>query len=264
VYHYRLASANPRASSAWSAWVSTTVAVIRDDFTNPATAWTVRRTSSPNAYEALTWYIDGRLKTGLHDRWDYAIFSPMLEAPPPPYNIRMATRIIHFANLTSYGIVFGGNRGTLCPPIDRSTSGDPNGCFFHYYRLNVVWGGFLKYQVKRIDYHEYDKGKARGVTLLGEGYGDISEITSDDSWNLWEIKVRDDGFAVYVNDQLVGWTTDTTYIQDPMFGIFTSTDEYNMAEFEHEFYYVDAASDDDPLPTLGRQLPGTNWYVPAD
>ncbi|MBN1889835.1 MAG: hypothetical protein JW850_17700 [Thermoflexales bacterium] len=263
VYYYRLASANPRASSAWSAWVSTTVTVIRDDFTNPATGWTVRRTSAPDPSVAVTRYVDGRLRTEVHSRWDYAIFSPMLEAPPPPYNIQMATRIVHFANLTSFGIVFGGNRGTTCPPIDRSSSADPNGCFFHYYRLNVIWGGYLKYQVKRIDYHEAEKGKARGVTLLGEGYRDISEITSDDNWNAWEIKVREDGFAVYVNNNLLGWTTDTTYLHDPLFGILTSTDEYNSAEFEHEFYYVDAAGDD-PLPTSGYLLPGTNWYVPAD
>jgi hypothetical protein len=244
--------------------ISTTVIAFRDDFTNPVADWVVRRTSAPDPAVAVTRYADGRLRTELHDRWDYAIFSPMIEAPAPPYNIQMTTRIVHFANLTSYGIVFGGNRGTVCPPIDRSTSGDPNGCFFHYYRLNVIWGGYLKFQVKRIDYHEADKGKARGLSLLGEGFSDISAVTSADNWNFWEIKVRDNGFAVYVNNQLLGWTTDTTYIHDPLFGIFASTDEYNSSVFEHEFYYVDVASADDPLPTSGYQLPGTNWYVPAD
>jgi hypothetical protein len=196
--------------------------------------------------------------TGVHDRFDFAIFSPMLEAPSPPYTIRMRTRIRHLANEVSYGIVFGGSGGTNCP-IDRSQSEDPDGCFYHYYRLNVIWGGYLKCQVKRIDSHDPRKGGGRGKDLMS--YRDVSNRTNDERFNTWEINVYEDGFEVRVNGHFVEDFDDITYIHDPYYGIFSSTYEYNSASFEHDFYRVidtmsaADAPDTDVSPVTGYSPP---------
>ncbi len=261
-YFYRVRSVNPRAASAWSNIVSTTVAVtgFHDSFDDPSSGWTVRRTSSPNLALATATYLSGTLRTGLDDKFDFALFSPMVAAPPTPYRIRMATRTINTANLTAYGIFFGGAHGTPCP-VDRSVGGDPNGCLYSYYRINVIWGGFLRFGVKRIDYHEPTKGEGRGAKLVD--YTDLSEYTSDNGGNAWEIRVYDDGFSIYVNDVLVGWSDDTTYIHRPYFGIFVSTDEYNHALFEHKYFDVEPLPAGSALPTHGTLAPGaTNWYLP--
>jgi hypothetical protein len=235
VYYYRVRATNKWGSSSWSNERSTTVLSLWDDFNSPVSGWTARRTSSPDLSLAPATYEDGMLVTGLHDRFDFAIFSPMLEAPSPPYTIRMRTRIGRLANEVSYGIVFGGNGGTACP-IDRSQSGDPDGCFYHYYRLNVVWGGYLKCQVKRIDSHDPRKGGGRGRDLMS--YRDVSNRTNDERFNIWEINVYEDGFEVRVNGYFVEDFDDITYIHDPYYGIFSSTYEYNSASFEHDFFRV--------------------------
>ena len=260
LYYYRVQGNNVWGPGEWSNTQSAAVLSRHDDFNNPITGWTVRRTSSPYLHLATAFYRDGKLQTGLNDRFDFAIFSPMIEAPPPPYRIVLRTRITHLGNELSYGIVFGGNGGTVCP-VDRSTAGNSAGCFKHYYRLNVVWGGYLKYDVKRIYGHDPQKGGGRGVELVSTK--DVRDRTSTDGWNVWEIRVYEDGFEVYVNGSLLKRVNDTTYIHEPYYGIFISTYEYNGATFEHEFFYVD------PLPTAATLsepddgAPGeTNQYLP--
>jgi hypothetical protein len=260
IYHYRVRATNTWGSSHWSNAVSTTVLSLHDDFDNPITGWTARRTSSPDLDLASTTYEAGKLVTGLHDRFDFAVFSPMFEAPSPPYVIRMQTRIGHLANEVSYGIVFGGNGGTACP-IDRSQSGDSDGCFYHYYRLNVIWGGYLKCQVKRIDSHDPNKGGGRGEELMA--YRDVSDRVDDDRFNIWEIRVYDHGFDIYVNGRFLEDFDDRTYIYDPYYGIFTSTYEYNSATFEHEYFYVDPMSAVSMLPATRYSPPvQVNWEQP--
>jgi len=244
-YYYRVQGNNTWGPGDWSEVRSVAVrSPLRDDFNDPSTGWTARRTSAPDIGMMASEYSEGRFVTRVEDRFDFGIFSPMQRAPTPPYSIRMRTRIIHLANLVSYGIIFGGNGGTVCP-VQRDNAGDPNGCFYHYYRLNVVWGGdYLKYELKRIDYHEggeIGRGKGRGVELVE--YTWIDNVTSSGGWNDWKIEVYSNGFAVYVNGHLLTREYDTTYVNEPYFGIFSSTNEYNGARFEHEYFYVD------PLPS---------------
>ena len=252
VYYYRVRGENDWGKSTWSNARSTTVLSRHDDFDDPITGWTTRRTSSPDLGLTAASYQDGKLTTALRDRFDFAIFSPMFEAPPTPYSIRVRTRIEHFANEVSYGIVFGGHQGTFCS-VDRSNGSDPDGCFSHYYRLNVIWGGYLKCQVKRIDRHSAEKGTGRGSELMS--YRDVSDRTDDDGWNEWEIRVYDDRFELYVNGRFLEDFDDTTYIHDPLYGIFTSTYEYNSASFEHKYFYADPFQASDMLPEVGYLAP---------
>ncbi|MBN1889834.1 MAG: hypothetical protein JW850_17695, partial [Thermoflexales bacterium] len=243
VYFYRVKSVydapflSGALSSAWSNVVSTTVVTFHDDFDDPSTDWAVRRTSAPSVLSTTVSYQGGRLVTRLNDRYDFSIISPMRQAPAPPYTIRIKTRLVYPAYQAAYGIIFGGNTGSICP-TDRSNGGDPQGCFYHYYRLNVVWSGdYLQCSVKRIDSHEAEKGKANGVELMD--YTWLHKWTTHDDWNTWEIRVKDTGFSLYVNDLKLFETVDSSYVHEPLFGLFLSTGEFNPAIFEHEYFYID-------------------------
>ncbi len=272
-YYYRVRGHNSSGFGPWSNVVSTSVVFpsFWDNFDNPTTGWTVRRTSSPDLSLMRSYYSGGYLITSVEDKFDFGIFSPMSEAPEPPYEIGLGTRIVNQANLVSYGIAFGANGGGVCS-IDRDLAGNPGGCFYHYYRLNFVWGGdYLKYGVKRIDYHrggEDGRGKGFGLDLVP--YRRLEDWKAHpNSFNSWRVLVYEDGFSVYVNGSLLGWTSDYHYTSEPFWGIFSSTDEYNISRWEHDYFYVvpissGAAAQSLPSPDEGYCLPDTNWCVPLE
>jgi hypothetical protein len=240
-YYYRVQAHNIWGDGPWSNVISATVtSTFQDDFNDPETGWSSRRTSSPDLALIRSYYSGGRLITSVEDRFDFGIFSPMYEAPAPPYQITLQTKIVNKANMTSYGIVFGANGGTFCY-IDREHAGDPNGCFYHYYRLNIVWGGdYLKYSLKRIDYHrggDEGRGNAYGAELVP--YTWVDEWTQHDDWNEWRIKVYSWGFELYVNDEKLTRIGDSTYIYEPFYGIFSSTGEFNISKWQHDYFYVE-------------------------
>ena len=240
-YYYRVQAHNIWGDGPWSNVVSTTVtSTFQDDFNDPETGWSSRRTSSPDLALIRSYYSGGRLITSVEDRFDFGIFSPMYEAPAPPYQITLQTKIVNKANMTSYGIVFGANGGTFCY-IDREHAGDPNGCFYHYYRLNIVWGGdYLKYSLKRIDDHrggDEGRGNAYGAELVP--YTWVDEWTQHDDWNEWRIEVYSWGFELYVNDEKLTRIGDSTYTYEPFYGIFSSTGEFNISRWQHDYFYVE-------------------------
>ena len=180
-------------------------------------------------------YTGHELETLVADKFDFAIFSPMVPAPAIPYRIRMMSRVIHKVNETSYGIAFGGNGGTFCR-IERDNAADPDGCFSHYYRLNVIWAGnYLKYNVSRVDSHG-DRGE--GISEELRGFSNVDGRDPAD-WQTWDIWVYEDRFGLSVNGEFMAWIYDTTYLNDPYYGIFSSTYEYNNAHFQHTLYYVE-------------------------
>lgn len=279
-HYYRVRAHNRWGRGPWSNVVSTSVVVptFWDDFVDPTTGWLARRTSAPDLGAIYSYYStctnnysEGCLLTSVEDKFDFGIFSPMYEAPPPPYQIGLSTRIINKANLVSYGIVFGANDGTLCS-IERDNAGDPNGCFYHYYRLNAIWGGdYLKYGLKRVDYHsggEDGRGKGFGVDLVP--YKRLEDWKAHaNSLNSWQIFVYEDGFSVYVNGNNLGWTYDSTYVHEPLWGIFSSTNEYNVSKWEHDYFYVAPFSPGRMPQALpgsdeGYCLPDANWCVPLE
>jgi len=247
-YYYRVRARNLWGLGEASNPASVLLLSTRDDFSHPQTGWAPRRTSYWDLGVMAAEYSSGELITRVEDRFDFTIFSPMRSAPPTPYSIKLRTKVIHEANLTSYGIVFGGNEGTFCG-VNRWNASDPDGCFSHYYRLNVIWGGYLKYGVARIDGH---RDAALGATgaAFDWGYDTLEGYEGGAyGWNEWEIRVYDNGFAVYVNGRLMRTLGDTTYIHDPLYGIFSSTNEYNGARFRHDYYYVE------PLVGASATLP---------
>lgn len=83
-FYYRVKAHNAWNESPWSETKSALLLSISDGFDYPQTGWQVRRTSAPDIGDMASWYEDGDLITLVEDRFDFAIFSPMREAPPLP------------------------------------------------------------------------------------------------------------------------------------------------------------------------------------
>jgi len=248
-YHYRVRGDNVWGPGEWSNVAQGLLLSQRDGFDYPQSGWAPRRTSYWDLSAMAADYTGGELVTRVEDRFDFAIFSPMRAAPAPPYELRMHTRILHLANETSFGMVFGGNEGSFCG-VERETSADPSGCFSHYYRLNVIWGGYLKASVARVDRHEGVLGGGNGVVGSGGDYFGFESWEADPhGWNEWKIRVYTDGFIVYVNGREIARSDDTSYLHDPHYGIYSSTYEYNGARFEHSYYFVEPLEGSSTMPT---------------
>ncbi len=241
-YYYRVRAQNSGGESEWSNIEFVRFAQYHDNFKDPRSGWQPRRTSSPDIDEMWALYIDDDLQTMVGDKFDFTIFSSMVPAPELPYRLVLRTRIIHKVNEVSYGIVFGGNKGTFCT-VEREEATDPNGCFSHYYRLNVIWAGnYLKFNVARVDRHGL-RGEGISEELLG--FGNLSGLGRDPAqWHTWEIWVYEDRFALYVNGDFIAWIPAKKYNHAPYYGIFSSTFEYNYAHFKHAYFYVE------PIPPV--------------
>jgi uncharacterized repeat protein (TIGR01451 family) len=236
-YYYRVRGHNQYGAGNWSNVSGTTVRSYsyHYDFSSPTTVsnpWPVRRSS---LYEGDVWggtwteEQQGSLFAVMNDKFDFAISSPMEVAPAPPYSIQTRVAIHDPANLVAYGIIFGANDGSPCPAYRAS------GCFYHYYRLEVIWDSSLKAGFKRIDQHESDKGKGQGTELAGYRYvgGDAG------GWHIWRFEVKTDGIDVYYDGSLFSSTSDNTYVNDPYFGVYTSANEYKPSIGRFDYYYVD-------------------------
>jgi hypothetical protein len=191
-------------------------------------------------------YDDGMLFTKSDDNYDFGLFSPMVEAPDPPYRIKMKTKLHDGVYVPAYGIVFRAEKGDFCP-VDRGDAGDDDGCFFHYFRLLVTvnkWGEHIEYSVKRIEEHRggsEGRGKAFGKEL--SGFRGIDNKADWDGWNTWEIEVYEDRFSVFVNGEHLDTYEDDDYAGDKYFGILTDNYEFAPAEFKHEYFYVEPITD---------------------
>jgi uncharacterized repeat protein (TIGR01451 family) len=239
-YYYKVRANNDYGSGTWSNTRSVeVVTAYRDDFDDSDSGWKVRRTSAPDLDDMDVRYSGGKLYTKSDDNYDFGIFSPLVEAPPPPYRITMETKLHDGVFVPTYGIVWRAEKGDFCP-VDRDDAKDDDGCFFHYFRLNVAvdkWGKHIKYEVKRIDRH-VDRGKAEGKDL-SDGYSNIDNKADWDGWNEWEIEVHEEWFKISVNGEHLGTYYDDDYAEDGYFGILTDNYEFAPAEFKHEYFYVE-------------------------
>ena len=235
-YYYRVRGHNSWGAGDWSTIKSVTVRTrtFYYEFNGSGrNTWPIRRTSAYEGEEWATWTEehDGTIYILMDDKFDFSIASPFEEAPDPPYDIEVKARIHDPANLTAYGIIFGGNGGSPCPAYRE------DGCLSHYYRLEAIWDSRLKAGFKRIDEHEDDKGKGRGKELIHYQY--VTGTGSGDDWHTWVFKVRTDGIAIYFDGAKIGSTDDTTYIYEPYFGIYASANEYKPAIGRFDYFYVE-------------------------
>lgn len=234
LYCYRVRAT---ISGLWSSWsnIQCVYGNYYDDFSDNTTGWSIRRQDTDDV-DNDSYYTAGTFVTKIRGRWDYAISSPLEPIIWDSYEIVTRAKLSDGVdNLHAYGIIFGGDwNGGVCPNINYSS------CFNHYYRLNVIYFGdnsnALRIKLKRIDYHQPDDNAGSGETLFG--YRDVS--TPDPSgWNDWRITVESNGkITVYLNDREVGSAVDGTYIYEPYFGVFASSDEYSGTAATFDYYGV--------------------------
>lgn len=232
-YYYRVRAIGPSGMSSWSN-VEQVIGNYRDEFNDGRTGWTIRRQDTDDI-ENYSYYNAGHFVLEIDGRWDYGIAAPMQPAPDGAYAIETSVRMESPDNLHSYGIIFGGDwDGSTCPNSDYSS------CLNHYYRLNIIWFGSpdsFKVIFSRIDRHAPINNAGRGPTLFERDTVRVNEPPS--GYQVWRIEVRPSGLIrVLVNGNLVEEVIDDTYVDDPYFGVFASTDEYLGSEPWFDWYDV--------------------------
>lgn len=231
LYYYRVRALGGFGMTPWSN-VQQVRGGYRDDFDDPNSGWTMRRQDTDTVVNN-SFYRDGNLVLEMDSSYDYQIVSSMSPAPAPPYQIESTIRLVGVDNLHSYGLIWGGDwNGQPCPNSNYSS------CFNHYYRLNVIWSGNLNskltIQLKRIDYHDEDN-VGRGVDIIPSTVVNVNPPSQ--GYQTWAIKVYANGvMRLFLNGNQIFEVFDTMYIQNPYFGAFSSTDEYNGLEAEFDYF----------------------------
>ncbi|WP_420644323.1 hypothetical protein [Candidatus Leptofilum sp.] len=242
VYYYRVRPVYPDYNGPWSDSVMV-IGGYRDDFNNDTSGWVPTRRMT-YLEETVVRYGSGSEAGNLiiivADRWDWLIGSPLKPAPEPPYAIEFRARVHDASNLVSGGAVFGGDwNGDACPEIGNVYQTD--NCFNHFYNFNFIFYGPLKLlheQVNSLVWCPTCGGspiKRIGPTV------DVDPILSNGpslEWHTYRIEVRNSGVQFYLDGALKWTFSDTTYINEPYFGVFASTDEYKPSIWFYDYYQV--------------------------
>jgi hypothetical protein len=174
----------------------------RDDFEDPNSGWSMRRTTYIEEVHGR--YQDGYFVLDVNDRWDWGIASPGMPAPRLPYVIDFYGMIDGGgANLWSFGAVFGGDwPAENCPMATDADGWYKHGdCFNHFYNTNTIFYGPLKLLFERVDYLEWCL-QCGGSPL--KRLGDINpgsiktlKLVDPTGWNHYRIEVREDIIRIY-------------------------------------------------------------------
>lgn len=237
VYYYRVAPVGPWGDSDYSD-VVTVVGNYFDDFSDPDSGWGMRRTSYLE--ETFVYYLNGELVTLVADRWDWVVGSPLRPAPAVPYAIEYRAHVHDASNLVSGGVVYGGDwNGEACP--DPGNIYETNNCFNQFYTHNYIFYGPLKLLWEKVN--ELYWCPTCGGSLL-KRLADTEEVDPvlpngpSLDWHTYRVEVREDGARLYVDDAFVHHFPDTTYLDQPYFGTFASTDEYKPSIWIYDWFRV--------------------------
>ena len=250
VYYYRVRSRVGDLAGPWSN-VGQVVGGYRDDFDNPNTGWSMRR--STYLEEVKGFYENGRYVMQIFDRFDWGIVSPLQPAPRVPYAIDFEMRSISQIYTHSAGGVFGGDwTGQTCPP---GTSFDEwyrhTACFNHFYNTNIIYNDsdasrvVLQLLFERVDRLEWCLG-CGGSPMKRVGYtGNLQNLKNVNpfEWNHYRIEVRQDGIKFYAGLPGQPLTLqyehgDTRWVNSPYFGLFASTDIIDNLTWRFEYVQV--------------------------
>jgi len=244
-YYYRVRAVAGEVLGGWSQPLLV-AGGYRDDFSSNTTGWDVRRTTFieevTSFYENNDWFI-----LRVEDSWDWGIASPGKPAPAPPYVINYRVKHANIeGNLKSNGMVFGGDwPGIICP--DKSTVAgwyEHELCFNQFYNTNTIWfgGSTLKLLFERVD--DLIWCPTCGGSPM-KRLGDIDENNTKDlnnvspnDWNTYRIEVRSGEIKYFANGVLQFTYNDTRYIDQPYFGVFSSTDEYSNSTARFDYVEV--------------------------
>ena len=248
VYYYRLRVLATNQVSPWSTVVPV-VGAYYDEFDNNQTGWSgptlkdgIRRLTYIEKVDA--WYENNDwMIIRVEDSWDWAIASPLMPAPEPPYAIEFRSMPANLGNLVSHGVVFGGDwAGAPCP--DWSTLLGVyahKNCFNHFYNTNLIWSSdtdltLLWERVDTLIYCPTCGGSP--LKRLGDVPGAQLFHPNASGWNNYRIEVRSSEIKFFLNGTLRYTYGDTRWINDPYFGIFASADEYSNSTWRYEYLRV--------------------------
>ncbi len=235
--------------SGWSNTVHV-VSAYYDDFSNNQTGW-----SGPTLKDALrrltfieridSWYENNNwLIIRVEDSWDWAIASPLMPAPEPPYAIEFRSMPANLGNLVSHGVVFGADwDGQAACPDWSSLLGvyAHQNCFNHFYNTNLIWSSDTDLTLlwERIDTLVWcpDCGGSP-LKRLGHVPPAVPFDMSASTWNEYRIEVRNSDIKFFINGNLRYTYTDTRWINDPYFGVFASTDEYSNSTWRYDYFRI--------------------------
>jgi hypothetical protein len=245
VYYYRVRSLIGQQVGPWSNVVSV-VGGYRDDFDNPATGWSIRR--STYLEEVKGFYENGKYVMQIEDRYDWGIASPLKPAPRVPYVIDFEARIISLGWEHSGGAVFGGDwNGETCPPgtsFDQWYKHDK--CFNQFYNINGIYYDAIRLLFERVDKlvwcPECGGSPMKRTGDIPEGGDDYNDIDPDD-WNHYRVEVWPTVIKVYAAErgqtpQLQHEYNDTRWIGNPYFGFFSSTNTWSDSTWRFEYIQV--------------------------
>ncbi len=249
-YYYRVKAVSNGQTSDWSETVHV-IAGYRDDFNNDLSGWSTRRTTNidkANSFyeEDQSWYV-----MSIQDKWDWALASPLRKAPAPPYEIEYRMIRVSNGNLISGGMVLGGDwNGEPCPDLS-SVEGwyQHTNCFNNMYIQNMINLNRDRNDKFNVQFEVIDdlvwclECGGSPMKRLGTIDTNLLENAKSDGWNVHTVRVRDSGIEFFNNGEYYYTINDTDYINNPYFGVFASTDEYNNSAWRVDYFQVKALND---------------------
>lgn len=246
-YYYRVRAYTPAGITAWSN-VESIVGGYRDDFNSANSGWQMRRTT--NLDRVWGHYVNGNFEIVSDDGFDWGIFSPLRAAPTPPYAIEYYAKIGTQTVASSHGAVYGGDwTGQPCPDYSSLPGVYSHTiCFNHFYNTNLIWyigqGSALSLVWERVDYLVWcpscGGSPMKRLTNNAGSWVYVNPVpnVSPNDWNTWRVEVRGNGTKLFVNNQQYASSADTTWVNDPYFGLFVSTDSYEPGRWLVDYYQV--------------------------
>lgn len=244
IYYYRVRAIYSHGSGPWSN-VRSVQGGWRDDFNDFDSGWEMRRTTYLEY--TIGYYQDGTFTIIVDDDRDWTIFSPLVPAPEPPYAIEYVARLESPANHVSHGAVYGGDwNGQPCPDYN-SWDGiyRHHNCFNQFYNNNFNWDtARLRINFERVDFLYWcpETPDCEGEPLLRRSVGHSFAWTvlpdDDGAWHTWRIEVRPTGLKMFVDGIEFASDADTTFVNNPYFGLFAATNEFTRSTLITDYYQV--------------------------
>jgi uncharacterized repeat protein (TIGR01451 family) len=243
VYYYRVRALIGSQVGPWSN-VETVAADYRDDYTDAASGWAMRRTSSESNSEwELSYRTDQILQLIMKDKNEYMIASPLRELPTLPVNIETDVSFNEFngtpvSDRQAFAIIFGANwNGETCP------NGDFSSCFTSYYRLRFRWrdgtNDFWEYRLDWVKGHD-STDEPIVDTLID--WNQIKEKIDPNASNEVDVRIEPDGgIKIFIKDVLIHRVNHPRIITEefgPYFGVEVSTKEKANARVKFRYFEV--------------------------
>ena len=174
----------------------------------------------------------------VEDEETYAIASPLILGPNPPYEIEFRAKLRDRQDKHQYGVVFGADWHDAPCPGDNT-----DGCFNHYYEFRVRYRDvngdkFLEYRLRRIDGHDSNNVE-QGADLVQWTRAD--GLNADD-WHKWTVRygVRG-GISFKVdNNPLPGSAEDKKYDDPLYFGLLGRAGDKGDARARFDNFKISA------------------------